>query len=228
MRKKQTRNYIKGVDDVCTLLARELHDGVCNDLLALEMKLKKLSHPQQESATLSEALVLLEKTRSEIRHISHELMSPALQYATIDEILRDYAAHLSTPFRLSYTSDASMDWGLLPADTGHEIYRIVQEAMMNIQKHAEATQASISLSLQHSLLTLTVTDNGNGFNPLKKEMGIGLRTIYERVISVGGMLNIESGAKGTTLIVRVAVKTSAPAPPPQGVPRAEGKNGEPL
>ena len=83
-----TRKYIDGLESERERMATELHDDVCNSLLALEMNIRTISG--EESSDLSEQLGLLSNTRERLRTLSHELLPPAFQYATLDEMLGDY------------------------------------------------------------------------------------------------------------------------------------------
>lgn len=199
------RKYIDGLETERSRLAKELHDGVSNNLLALEVQLKPLLAGAADTSVFS----FLSQTREDVRNISHELMPPAFQYATIDEMLDDYVNHLAVPpfLKLSYYADPSgVDWSVVPENIGYEIYRIAQEALNNSLKHASATSVSASLELDGNTLTVRITDNGQGFDSEARYRGIGLRTMQERAAVIGGELSIDSGEKGTRikLIVLIA------------------------
>ena len=200
-----TRKYIDGLETERERLAKELHDGVCNNLLALEMNLKGLPDKEQE---LKEPLSLLSETRMSVRNVSHELMPPTFQYATIDEMLFDYTSHIDLPgyADLCYSSTEDTDWSLIPQQVGYEIYRIVQEALNNSIKHSSASFIEVSLLYKVNFVQITVKDNGHGFDLSKRYKGIGLRTIAERAKSVGGDLTIESGRSGTKISVTINMR----------------------
>lgn len=200
---KLSRKYIEGIDSFCNRMAHELHDGVCNDLLALEWNLKDINRPAEEA--LSAPIATLSEIQQHVRRISHGLTAPAFQHATLDEVLTDFTAHLPLPFELTYTSTEGADWGKVPPEKGHEIYRIVQESISNIIKHAQATKASISLFMENQTLTLIIADNGHGFDVTATKGGIGLRTISERVTGINGTLDIQSNEWGTTITVQTGV-----------------------
>lgn len=197
------RKYIDGLETERSRLAKELHDGVSNNLLALETRLKKL-------LTEGDAFVFsfLAETREDVRNISHELMPPMFRYATIDEMLWDYVNNLtaSPQVNLRYYSDPSgVDWNIVSENIGYEIYRIVQEALNNSLKYAHATAATVSLELDGNVLNVCITDNGVGFDPASKFRGIGIRTMKERAAVVGGKLLIESGEAGTKVKLIVTI-----------------------
>lgn len=199
-----TRKYIDGLETERERLAKELHDGVCNNLLALEMNLKTLSGKKND---FKEPLSLLTETRMSVRNVSHDLMPPVFQYATIDEMLSDYTSHIDLPgyADLCYSSTEGTDWTLVPQQVGYEIYRIVQEALNNSVKHSSASFIEVSLLYKVNFVQITVKDNGKGFDLTGKYKGIGLRTIAERAKSIGGDLTIESGKDGTKISVTINI-----------------------
>lgn len=200
-RLKLSRKYIEGIDSFCNRIAHELHDGVCNDLLALEWNLKGL--PGQEA--LSAPVATLSEIQQHVRRISHGLSAPAFQYADINEVLTDFTTHLHLPLQLAYSSTEGADWNKVTPEIGNEIYRIVQESISNIVKHAQATKATVSLSLVNKTLTLVIADNGHGFDVASASKGLGLRTIQERVAGMGGTLDIQSSPEGTTVTVHTGL-----------------------
>ena len=127
-----TEKYISGLENERNRLARELHDGLCNDLYTVELRLAA-SEPSSPSVEM------LAECREQARRISHELMPPEFSYATIDEVLSDYVERMSAgvaPCIISYESsprDAS--WAMVPDGVSFGIYRIVQEALANAVKH---------------------------------------------------------------------------------------------
>lgn len=200
-RLKLSRKYIEGIDSFCNRIAHELHDGVCNDLLTLEWHLKEL--PGQEA--LSAPVATLSEIQKQVRRISHGLSTPAFQYATLDEVLTDFTTHLQLPFELTYSSTKGVDWSTVPPEKGQEIYRIIQESISNIVKHAQATKATVSLSMESKTVTLVIADNGHGFDVEAASKGLGLRTIQERVAGMGGTLDIQSSPEGTTITVQTGL-----------------------
>ena len=128
------RRYIEGLEEECKYFAKELHDGIANDLLGLQMKI-------ETSASL------VSKLRNNVRNISHELMPPEFEHLSLDQILDRYAAKLTenTGIEVSYHPTENNASRHLPNETAYELYRIVQELTMNIVKHASASHIVISL-----------------------------------------------------------------------------------
>lgn len=184
---KLAQSYIEGLERERTRLAKDLHDGVCNDLLGIGMQMQYMQ-PTEESK--QELLALLEQVRGDVRYISHELMPPKFQLATLDETVQDYVERLSLPSTMQLTfskENEGAEWSFIPEKIAYEDYRILQELLSNILKHSEATEVSVKLSLNNKHLVLLITNNGKGFmNTQMQGTGIGLITIQERAKAVGG------------------------------------------
>lgn len=176
-------------------MARELHDGVCNDLLAIRMNINA-GKPADSTAEM------IDTCRESVRRISHELMPPEFTYATIDEVLRYYVSQLDKAAdncHCTYTSSADgADWAAVPDHVALEIYRIVQEAAGNALKHASARHIKVNMTATGHHIKLTVSDDGTARQA--HAAGIGRRTMSGRAAAVGGRLTVESGNGGTVVV----------------------------
>lgn len=193
---EQIRKYIEGLEGERDRLAKELHDGISNDLLALEMKHKKHAAGQPET---EEMLASLADIRKSVRGISHELMPPSFVHATIHDILWDYVTSLSVPegVKITFRSDPEdVDWSIIPPETGYAIYRIVQEALSNSLKHAAATSIHVGLELDGKTVNVCVVDDGKGYIPGSRD-GVGIQAMRERTASVRGKFTINKRNVGT-------------------------------
>lgn len=190
---KLAQSYIEGLERERTRLAKDLHDGVCNDLLGIGMQMRCMQ-PTDESK--EELLTLLEQVRSDVRCISHELMPPKFQLATLDETVEDYVQRLSLPssMQLSFSKESEgAEWNRIPENVAYEVYRILQELLSNILKYSEATEVSVTLSLSRQQLLLLVTNNGKNFTDAEIQgRGIGLTTIRERAKAVEGIFAVSA------------------------------------
>lgn len=200
-----TRRYIEGLESERTRIATELHDDVCNSLLALSMDVR--SSQAATSGTFDRQLKMLEETRQRLRSISHELMPPVFQYATLHEMLDDYVHHLQLPDTLSvsYTATDGVDWSQLPQPLSFEYYRIVQEAVGNAVKYASASLIQVNLMWKEEVVTIEIVDDGCGFDASRRSKGIGLRTIAQRVQAIGGHLTLDT-APGAGTVIRVSAR----------------------
>ncbi len=157
------RRYIEGLEEECKYFAKELHDGIANDLLGLQMKIETSASKGNEQELAS----LVSKLRNNVRNISHELMPPEFEHLSLDQILDRYAAKLTenTGIEVSYHPTENNASRHLPNETAYELYRIVQELTMNIVKHASASHIVISLRADNeNKYTLQITDNGKNAN----------------------------------------------------------------
>ncbi|MDE7346438.1 MAG: hypothetical protein K2N48_06830 [Muribaculaceae bacterium] len=197
-----TQQYVEGLENERKRMARELHDGVCNDLLAIQMSVAD-GKPGKNTAEL------LNSCRESVRRISHELMPPEFAYATIDEVVRFFvrkqAEANAGKICISYSSSAERgDWQNIPDSVSLEIYRIAQEAVGNAVKHSGASEIKVSLKLDADIVTLSVADNGTFDSSHRK--GVGLDSIRRRSESIGGNViinHIETGGTKLSLNVKL-------------------------
>lgn len=184
---KQIHQYLKGLESERTRLAKELHDNVSNELVAIKMQI--------ENSTNSEKIInSLRNLHGKVRNISHDLIPPVFQYATLPEILTDHIFSLNSLSKTTFTLDIKdeEEMSQIPQETALEIYRVVQEASGNILKYAEAKEASVFLGIQNSNIILNIKDNGKGFDPNNKKKSVGLHIIKNRALSLHGTFSIES------------------------------------
>jgi two-component system NarL family sensor kinase len=198
-----------------TRLAREIHDtlaqGLAGIALNIESALNRLeSHPEQARARLERALSMAREDLEEARSSVTDLRTSA---AMAGKPLAEALAALARRF----TSDTGVpvrvraEPGLeLPPGTEAELFRIAQEGLTNIRKHAHAHQVSISLRRRGATLTLEVRDDGVGFVATRSTSGHGLTGMRERARLLDGQLAVRSkpGA-GTTITARVPLLESA-------------------
>lgn len=187
---KLAQSYIGGLERERTRLAKELHDGVCNDLLGIGMQMQCM--PPTAGAK-QELLNLLEQVRDDVRCISHELMPPKFQSVTLAETIESYVERLAIPssMQLGFSKESdNAGWQEIPEQVAYEVYRILQELLSNIVKHSGATEVNVNLFLSKELLVLLITNNGKPFSGAESGTGgIGLTTIHERVKTTGGVLS---------------------------------------
>lgn len=194
-----TQQYINGLESERQRMARELHDGVCNDLLAIQMNINA-GKPAESTASM------IDTCRESVRRISHELMPPEFSYASLDEVVRFFISKQSdtNKEKISFVYDSSAigyDWRDVPDATSLEIYRIIQEAVGNAVKHSGATNINVKLTLTKETLAAFITDNGT-YQPKASagRKGIGVDSIRRRANAIGGSISIESREPtGTTV-----------------------------
>lgn len=205
---KLAQHFIEGLERERKRLAKELHDGVCNDLLGIGMQMQNLPLTDEGK---EEVKSMLEKVRNDVRCISHELMPPQFQRVTLKEVLEDYVTRLldTQSAEWTFSSDAEgREWDNVPEDCAYEVYRILQELLSNILKHAGASRIDLHLYLSERMLTLRIAYRGKPCpSESKLGNGIGLSTTGERVKSIGAtfVLKNEDDWQQITLDVPLAV-----------------------
>ena len=204
------RQYIDGLESERKRLAKELHDGVCNDLLGIQYYMQTSDAIGKEAQ--QKLFPMIEQTRTDVRFISHELMPPALQYANLNVMLEDYVERLGNVHQLIHFHYFSLpeqaNWELVSSQKAYELYRIVQEVLGSSLSHSKATEIEIILSMiaEERKIVLTVSDNGKGASvSLASGNGIGLRTVEDRVKCIDGVYSLTSDAKGTSFIVETGI-----------------------
>src|SRR5947209_8499490 len=178
-------------------LARELHDSVSQALYAIGLGAHTArealeSDPEQAMASIDYVLTLAEAGLAEMRALIFELRPDSLEMEGLVAALTKQVAVLRTRYRLTVEADLGEEPNL-SLETKHMLYRIAQEALHNIVKHARATMVTLQLAGEENEFILKVGDNGKGFNPADPFPGhLGLHSMRERATRMGGTLSIES------------------------------------
>jgi two-component system, NarL family, sensor kinase len=198
-------------DDERRRIARELHDGVTQDLASLSIALSVLEDglPAETSEDRRREVARLHARAVElaemIRYLSHELHPGILQYAGLAAALRSHCREFDGSHEVRVTCQSDNDLGHVPADVALCVYRVTQEALKNAAMHARARQAWVTVAREEADLVLTIRDDGSGFDLAKaRGRGLGLISLEERVRHVGGRLIIDTEPqRGTTIRVMV-------------------------
>lgn len=180
------KRYIEGLENERKRLAKDLHDGVCSDLLGVIMQMKRSDVSDKDSA-----VEMLENIRSGVRTISHELMPPSFQLTDLDEMLYDYFAKIEeqTGIHIDYVSHSDCGWNQISHKVGYEVYRIVQEVLSNVIKYSGAGKIDVQMKHGGEMLHLVISHDGN-WETENKNGGIGMRTIDDRLKTIGGTYSI--------------------------------------
>lgn len=174
------RKYIEGLESERARLARELHDGVCNDLLGLQI-LMTTSDKEQTIPILKDIMI-------GVRQISHDLMPPRFAHADIAKVAADYVTHYPLAnCKINFHATDTERWQHIDQAKAFEIYRIVQELMGNIAKHANAHIINVYMTYEKWGQIVLEVEN-DGAQPQLKDStnGIGLYTTTDRVLGMNG------------------------------------------
>ncbi|MEL6729543.1 MAG: tetratricopeptide repeat protein [Bacteroidota bacterium] len=208
------RSVITGEEQERKRIARDLHDGIGPLLASIKMLFQAVQNEKPEIKQVEhyqKANQLLDQASQEVREISHNMMPGTLEHLGLQDAMRD----LCTLFRHSYQIEVDFmthgeDEGL-DHPTKVTVYRITQELLRNIAKHAEAEEVIVQLIIEDNMLQLTVEDDGKGFE-LDKESklkGIGLQSIQSRTVYLKGNLDIHTQVgKGTAIYVEIPLEAS--------------------
>ena len=203
---------IGGQEEERKRIAKELHDGLGGLLSTVQLHFsttqQKVGPTTQEVNGLHKAAHLLDEACSEVRRIAHNMMPGALMKLGLIPALQDICdamsqAGIPTELQVFHMEDR------LNEQVEISVYRIIQESLNNIRKHAQAREVIIQLSQADNMLSITVEDDGKGFhvNQARAKGGIGLRSIESRVKYLNGTLDIDSETgEGTTVNIEVPLK----------------------
>nr|WP_299068760.1 ATP-binding protein [uncultured Allomuricauda sp.] len=188
-------------------ISEELHDGILGEMLGIRLILSGLNDKEDE-ASVNQRAALIEKLRDleeEIRTISHELNDAAYQkiynfIVSLEDLINTIGK--SSGISCSFVYTENVQWDNLDGDIKINVYRIIQESLQNCVKHAQCKMVNVSFVLENEQLTLTIEDDGIGFDTTKGKRGIGLRNVTARVKKIKGTYTIISKkGRGTTIIV---------------------------
>jgi two-component system sensor histidine kinase UhpB len=188
-------------------LARGLHDEVGQSMTAVLLQLKRLTanaSPEQR-AQLAEAQQVVRASLEDVRRLAQQLRPELLDHLGLASALGNLASGFEQRTHVRVRQELQRDLPRLDPDVELVIYRVAQESLTNVARHAQATEVLLSLERGNNSVVLRVVDNGHGFDPGRAEGG-GLRGIRERALIVGGAAAIKPGPGGG-----VEVRLEAPA-----------------
>jgi signal transduction histidine kinase/ligand-binding sensor domain-containing protein len=207
LQREFSRQLIAGQEQERSRIAGELHDSLGQDLLVMKNRaVIALRTPGIDSAVrehIEEISAVATAAVQNAREISHGLRPHQLDVLGLPAAVRDLASHASAAGSLEVHVDIPDDEKLVDADASIHLFRIVQEALNNILKHAEATRVTIAMRREGAGVLLEVSDDGRGAD-LSRGAGFGLSGIGQRIQLLGGTLAVRSApGAGTTLDIFV-------------------------
>jgi two-component system NarL family sensor kinase len=222
------QRVVRSQEEERARLSRDLHDGISQWLVSIKLQieaaLERLRGTPEQAAV---ARAGFEKTATqingvlaEVRRISHDLRPAILDdlglAAALEHLCGEWRES-SPQTQIVFEHERQREDGAALSDVVNTVlFRVAQEALTNIARHANASQIRMRLYDGHNLLMLQVQDNGNGFDPGQVDdhsrHGIGLRNMRERMEAVGGELAIDSSAAGTSISAVIARSSLFPSP----------------
>ena len=204
---------LKGEEQERTRLAKDLHDGLGGMMSGIKfsfqtMKRNLIMTPENQQA-FERSMDMLDSSINEMRRVAHNMMPEALVKFGLDTALKDFCNDINHAgaLQVSYQS-IGINETVFDRTVGITIYRIVQELLNNVMKHASAKTAIVQVSKINEVTTITVEDDGKGFDPeiLKTGKGIGWSNIESRIRYLRGKTDIQSETgKGTSIHIEINV-----------------------
>ena len=192
-------------------ISEELHDGILGRLFGTRLSLDSLNMANSEEAikTRGNYIEQLKDIEQDIRKVSHDLNTDFISNSGYIDIVKTLLETQSTAYgyacELDY--DDTINWDDISNKTKIHIYRILQESLQNIYKHAKASKVIISFKLKNNVIWLTVKDDGIGFDVTKAKKGIGIKNINSRAQEINAVVYIESEKdNGSTIQIKIPLE----------------------
>jgi signal transduction histidine kinase len=202
-----SRHVLERLEDERRRIAVNLHDSLGQTLMVIKNHaILAIQRPPEEERSLSRLDEISDATSQaieEVRRITHGLRPYQLDRLGLTQAIRAAVNGASEKNSILFACRIEEIDGLFDKDAEIHVYRIVQEAITNVVKHSAATEASVVIRKRPTVVSLSIRDNGRGFNPAKTssqshELGYGLNGIAERARILGGTLGIDSKPDGGT------------------------------
>ena len=217
------RRILSVQEDERRRIARELHDDISQQLTALALKLETASRDAETRATLAPARQLVNTMIDGLHRVIYDLRPSVLDDLGLLAAIRTYARTHLEPLGIAIHCEFPDDIPALSPEATTAIYRVVQETLTNVMRHAHAEAVQVACAVSGGTLTIEVEDDGIGFdpasmiNPRSTGQGLGLLGMRERLSLLGGRLEIDA-APGSGTRVAVSVPLTAAALTQEGVP----------
>ena len=179
-------------------IAKSLHDEVAGDIRMLHLELTK--RKQLEEA---KKLAIIKGT---VRNLSHQLSSESFEKVSFkNQIINLISNFFEIDFKIKVQEIDTIIWKDINNSIKRTLFLVIRESIQNSKTHAEASAVILSFKQTKKALTLTISDNGKGFNTASKKAGIGLKNMQERIEEVNGTFSIESTLdKGTSIYIEIS------------------------
>jgi len=196
-----SENLLVSQEEERTRIARELHDSVGQQLTLIKRK--------SQNENQKEITVLTNNALEEVRSISRGLYPALLKQLGLSESIEQLINDYDEQTELFFSVDIDNVNEFFTESTSLNFYRLIQECLTNIIKHAKAKSVTVSIKKEDNAIITLISDNGKGFNinDSKKKNSLGLKTIFERIRIMNGNLSIDSKPNnGTSFIFSIPIK----------------------
>lgn len=187
-------------------IAADLHDGVGQTMSAAKMNLSVISHDipfsnEEQKAAFDKAMTLVDEGCKEVRSVSHQIMPNALLKSGLATAIREFLSKIDQRVLQVNLYTEGLD-ERLPDNVETVLYRVIQECVNNVIKHAQATILDMTLIQDTSDISITIEDNGKGFviNEAKRSNGIGLQNLETRIAYLKGSIEWDSTPNNGTVV----------------------------
>lgn len=205
-KKKTAQAVMKAEEEERKRIALELHDSVAQKMVVAKLNLEAFGNEldsmnSRQQKIFSNISSLLDDSTTEVRHLSHSMMPQAFTHSGITLSVQGFLDKIEKPgLKVSFNHEGN--FSIIKENTALMIYRIIQECVQNVLKHANATKLDISMMIANNEIDITIEDNGVGFNLLNVEIAetTGLKNIRSRVEYLNGRIDISTNADMGTLI----------------------------
>jgi len=194
MQEKMIENVLQAEEKERNRVARELHDGIVQQLVACGMftqnLLDELNNPDALESKIKKLFTLLRQTTLHTRDLSHNLQSAEFDVMSLSDLLKQLVRQLSATSRIKFTlKDHLPESSDLPSKVKVNIYRILQELCANIIKHSGAEHAEVISEIAGNYLSISIKDDGMSFDPDEQgTQGAGLINVNSRIFKLGGQI----------------------------------------
>jgi two-component system, NarL family, sensor histidine kinase UhpB len=212
-RRESARRALAAQEAERARIARDLHDEVGQALTGVMLELKQIGDlpPEKMQGAVVRAREEVRESLEELRQIGRRLRPEALDHLGLRSALTALTTELGRQAGIRLERRIPQQLPALSSEEEVVLYRIAQEALTNVLRHAQASNAVLDLAHDDGLLTLAVTDDGRGFESRNGTATAGVRGMKERAVMIGARLEIES-RRGAGTSVRVTLPTGERAP----------------
>jgi len=215
--KALTQRIVDTQEEERSRLARELHDGISQHLVgvryAIDLARRKIEGNTEDArAAIDRSAEALTSAIKEVRGLSHDLRPRILDDLGLSPALKALCDHFAERTGIAVELDFGQLSAQLKPEPATALYRVAQEALNNIERHAGASRVSLVLSSHEGRVHMVIKDNGQGMAMDSQRLGHGIRNMQERTAHFGGILLIQSAGAGTTLRALMPLSASLTAP----------------